>query len=168
MSVSATLGITLFYRFFSSKPSALAWVETDYRAPKFGLKILDLLKENLGITISAQIFTTSIIMMYFNTFTWYSFLANLCLLWLVPIIFVLGTLIIPTTLILTYTPIKNVASFVCGIILYPPAELFIKLVELLGKSAPQPLEIAWLTPGILIGWWSIAVIAWVLLSKKLH
>lgn len=158
----------MFYQFVSSKPSSLAWAETGFSDHKRALKILEFLKENLGITVCAQIFTAGIIMIQFNTFTWYSFLANLCLLWLVPILFILGVLVIPIGLIMAYTPMKNVFEFINGLILFPPAELFIRFVEVLGIFAPPPITTSWMNDTTLISWWSIGVIAWVLLSMKAH
>jgi len=113
LSFAATLGIILF----ASQPSKK-------KTKSFKNILIQSLKEELSVTLSAQVFTIPIILYSFGTLSLISPLANLAVVWTVPIITNLG--LIASLALVIIPPLGKLLTWICFSFL----SCFIYLVKL--------------------------------------
>lgn len=85
-------------------------------------------ESNIRTSLSAQVFTTPLILLHFNTFSTVALIANILVTWTVPLIMMLGTLYICSELI-NVSLVSQIFSFPLHILL----SYFKTIVELLSK-----------------------------------
>lgn len=90
--------------------------------------IIGYIKSSINTTLSAQVFTTPLILLHFNSFSTISLLANILVGWSVPVIMILGSIYILSQLF----GIEQ-SSILCSYLLHLLLRYFILVVKLLSK-----------------------------------
>lgn len=116
LSFLATLGIILF----ASKPESK-------KARGIGQEILKNVKENLRVTLAAQIFTLPVILFNFKQLSLIAPVTNVLVLWIVQPIMVLGFILSLVSLVF------NPLAYPLAWIVWVPLTYFIEIVELTAK-----------------------------------
>jgi competence protein ComEC len=135
LSFFATLGIILFGQQKVLKEESLSFDNSRAKQELVSEKqpvrhqsyIGNILKSDLRITLSAQVFTLPIIFWYFGRISLISPIANLAVAWLVPPIMYLGIGTIICSLI--FRPL----GYVLSLILWVPVTIFIQVITLFSK-----------------------------------
>jgi len=128
LSFLATLGLVKFSHLF--QPRTTNEPEKSYKLKKITLSIhiiegiKETLKSSFQTTLAAQIFTLPIILFHFGELSLLSLVANTLLLWLTPLITILGLILF------LVAPFSGVIAQFLAILAWLPIEVYLKCLDL--------------------------------------
>ncbi len=137
-SAAATLGIVLFSPLMNHAGGLVFTTEQSSRVvpdailqPQRRLTSLvrSIFVDGLLLSVSAQLLTVPLSMYYFEQVATLSLLANLCLFWLIPILFIIGSIGGVLLMIYYFLGLPSHLVVIISAGLYAPAEFFFELLR---------------------------------------
>ncbi len=176
LSLAATLGVIFVYPLISRGEGWLSLLETgsvvrivdDFQKvteKSSMVEFWDFVRqpfvESFYMTVAAQSLIIPLLFFYFGKVSVVSFVANTFLLWLVPIVTLLGFVFLLFTIVAYFLPIINL--LVVGVItpmLWLVCELFIRGITFFGEFESGVIELSF-SKWQVVGWWvGIVMASW--------